>query len=405
MASVKENRNRRGEIISYRFRACVGRDPSTLKQVWRTCTVDRPEDMTPKAEARHIRRAAEDWERQQRNDYKKGLEPDRDKMTLAAFVNGHWWPNSVEASGYAPNTLISYAKLKRNLLEHFGERIRLVEIDPERVGRFVRWLKVDRAYSEWTVKMHFNLLRGVLSYAVACGYLESNVIDRMRQQDKPTVKCKEPDFMSAEEIKAFLNALEADEDMPELWKAFFQLLIFAGVRRGEGLALQWKDYDPEKKELTVSKSVTLTGEVGAETAVKDTKTGKTRRVPVSDSLAAALEARRREVTEQYGECKPAWYVFGAVENPEKTVSPNRAYGHLMRFQKKHGLRRTSVHLLRHSFASLCLQGGGNLKQLQSVLGHSQAQTTLTYYAGITESQNRAAVESVEKLIKDNANNR
>ena len=405
MSSIKTNRNRRGEIISYRFRACVGRDEVTGKQIWRTVTYPKPEGLTPKAERRAIERAADEWERQQRDDYRKGLEPDRDRVTLAGFIRGHWWPNSVEAAGYAPNTLISYTKLTRGVLEHFGERIRLIEIDPERVGAFVRWLKADRGLSERTTRMHFNLLRGVLSYAVACGYLESNPIERMRQQDKPTVTIKEPDFMSVEEIKAFLNALESDGDMPELWKAYFQLLIFAGVRRGEGLALTWADYDAERRELTISKSVTLTGESGAETAVKDTKTGKKRRVPVCDTLAAALEARRLEMLSQYGECNPAWFIFGAVENPEKTVSPNLAYGHLSRFQKKHGLRRTSVHLLRHSFASLCLEGGGNLKQLQAVLGHSRAQTTLTYYAGIAEHQSRAAVESVERLINNGGNDK
>lgn len=404
MASVKENRNKRGEIISYRFRACVGRDEVTGKQIWRTATFPRPDGMTPKAEGKHIRRTADEWERQQRDDYRKGLEPDRDRMTLAAFIRGHWWTNCIEAAGHAPNTLISYRKLSNTVLEHFGERVRLVELDPERVGRFVRWLKVDKGYSDRTTRMHFDILRGILSYAVSCGYLESSPVDRMRAQDRPTVKHKEPDFLTAEEIRAFLEALETDVEMPELWKAYFQLLIFAGVRRGEGLALTWADYDAGRRELTISKSVTLTGNPGAETIVKETKTGKARRVPVCDALSAALESRRREVTEQYGTVNPAWYIFGAVENPGKTVSPNRAYDRLSAFQKKHGLRRTSVHLLRHSFASLCLQGGGNLKQLQSVLGHSKASTTLLFYAGIDEQQNRAAVESVEKLIKNTGKN-
>lgn len=398
MASIKTNRNKAGQIISYRFRACVGRDEVTGKQIWRTATYPKPDGLTPKAERRAIERAADEWERQQRDDYRKGLSPDRDKMTLAAFIRRHWWPNSIEAAGHAPNTLISYRKLSNGVLEHFGERIRLVEVDPERIGRFVRWLKVDRGLSERTVRMHYDILRGILSFAVACGYLEASPIDRMRQQDKPTVSYREPDFLTVEEIKAFLNALESDDETPELWKAYFQLLIFAGVRRGEGLALTWADYDESRKELIVSKSVTLTGNPGAETAVKTPKNGKTRRVPVSDSLAAALERRRLEVMEHYGTVSPSWYIFGAVENPEKAVNPNTAYDRLSAFQKKHGLRRTSVHLLRHSFASLCLEGGGNLKQLQSVLGHSRAQTTLLFYAGIDESRNRAAVESVEKLI-------
>ena len=156
-------------------------------------------------------------------------------MTLAAFIRGHWWPNCIEAAGHAPNTLTSYRKLSNGVLEHFGERIRLVEVDPERIGWFVRWLKVDRGLSERTVRMHYDILRGVLSFAVACGYLESSPIDRMRQQDKPVVPHREPDFLTVQEIKAFLNALESDTDIPELWKAYFQLLIFAGVRRGDGL--------------------------------------------------------------------------------------------------------------------------------------------------------------------------
>ncbi|MBR0283254.1 MAG: site-specific integrase [Oscillibacter sp.] len=404
MASVKANKNKRGRVISYRIRCCVGRDPSTLKQVWRTCTVDRPENMTPKEEATYIRRLSEDWEKQQRADYKKGLEPNRDKMTLMEFVNGHWWPNSIEAARHAPNTLISYRKLSNTVLEHFGA-IRLVEITPERVGAFVRWMKVDKGYSDRTTRMHYDILRGVLSYAVSCGYLDASPIDAMRPQDKPTVPYREPDFLTVEEIKAFLDALEADEDMPGLWKAYFQLLIFAGVRRAEAFAVQWADYDESRKELIISKSVTLTGNPGAETAIKSPKNGRRRRVPVSSALATALEARRLEVMEHYGAVNPSWFIFGAVENPEKPINPNTAYDRLSAFQKKHGLRRVSVHILRHSFASLCLQGGGNLKQLQAVLGHNRASTTLLFYAGIAESQNREAVNAVEKLIKDNVSDK
>lgn len=405
MASIKTNRNKAGNIISYRFRACVGRDEVTGKQVWRTATYPKPDGLTPKAERRAIERAADEWERQQRDDYRKGLEPDRDKMTLAAFIRGHWWPNCIEAAGHTPNTLISYRKLSNGVLEHFGERIRLVEVDPERIGRFVRWLKVDRGLSERTVRMHYDILRGVLSFAVACGYLESSPIDRMRQHDKPTVPHREPDFLTVEEIKAFLNALESDTDIPELWKAYFQLLIFAGVRRGEGLALTWADYDATRKELTISKSVTLTGNPGAETAVKSTKSGKTRRVPVSDSLAAALERRRVEVMEHYGTVNPTWFIFGAVEAPEKTINPNSAYDKLSAFQRKHGLRRVSVHTLRHTFASLALSNGADLKAIQATLGHSRPGITLTYYAGLAESQTRKAVESVENLINGGGNDK
>lgn len=65
MASITEKRGRDGDIISYRFRACVGRDASD-RQIWRTATVKRPEGFTPARERKEVERLADDWEREQR---------------------------------------------------------------------------------------------------------------------------------------------------------------------------------------------------------------------------------------------------------------------------------------------------------------------------------------------------
>lgn len=392
MASVKVNG------ATFRVRVCLARDERTGKQVWRTATFQRPEGLTPKAEEKEIRRRADEWERQQRRDYEAGLDAHRDRVTLDAFTRGQWW-QYIEGRGLSYNTYTNYKMLSENVRQYYGPRIRLIEISKERVDGFIRWLRVEKSLSDATVRMHFDVLRGILDYAVSCGYLESSPIDRMRQQDKPTVKHEEPDFLTVEEAKAFLDALDSDKDMPVLWKCYFQLLLFAGVRRGEGLALTWADYDTDRKELTISKSVTLTGRANAETVVKGTKTGRKRRVPVSDTLAAALETRRAEMVAQYGTCERSWYIFGEVEDPEKVQSPNRVYGRLARFQKKHGLRRTSVHLLRHSFASLALANGADLKAIQATLGHSRPSMTLMFYSGVSERQNRAAVEGVERAVK------
>ena len=141
------------------------------------------------------------------------------------------------------------------------------------------------------------------------------------------------------------------------------------------------------------------------TAIKLPKNNKVRRIPVADSLAAALERRRLEVMEHYGECRDDWYIFGRTADPEKPRNPNDVYVRLTRFQKRNGLRRTSVHLLRHSFASLALANGADLKAIQATLGHSRPSMTLQFYSGVSEKQQRTAVDALEKAIKNNVSDK
>ena len=390
MASVKKNPNG-----TWRVRACLGRDERTGKQIWRTTTFQGLSETTPKKEEKAIRRMADDWEAQQKADYEMGLDAHRDKMTLEKFTREKWRPNIEARTVY--NTRESYRRISERILEYFGARIRLAEINVERVDGFIRWLKAERKLADKTVRKYFDVLRSILSYAVETGYLSVSPIEKMK--NKPQARTKEPDYLSMDEARQFLEALENDRYFDELWKAYFSLLLFGGVRRGEGLAVQWKDYDPDKKELFISKSVTLAD--GSERiAIKAPKNGKSRRVPVSDSLANALEARRREMTERYGECRDDWYIFGKTQAPDKPRDPNSVYQRLSRFQTRHGLRRTSVHMLRHSFASLALENGANLKAIQNTLGHSRPSMTLQFYSGVSERANRQAVDALEKAVRD-----
>ena len=392
MASIRKNASG-----TYWARVCLGRDERTGRQIWLTRTFSPVEGLTPAKAEKEIRQRVYEWEAQARADHEAGLDQHRDKRRLADFIRGSWWTYTT-GRGLAYNTRISLKKLSATVTEYFGDRIRLVEINRERIDGFIGWLRNERGYSDKTVRVHFDCLRGILDYATEAGYLKENPIDRMKPKDRPQVKVTEPDFLSEDEARAFLEALDNDKYLSELWKAYFSLLLFAGVRRAEGLALQWKDFNPDKLELTVSKSVTLTGEAGGVVAVKETKNGRVRRVPVADALAKAIEARRRECVEHYGECRDEWYIFGTDSDPAKPRNPNNVYRKLSRFQKRNGLRLTSVHLLRHSFASLSLANGADIASIQKTLGHSRPSMTLAYYSGVSEKQQRAAVEALENAI-------
>ena len=71
---------------------------------------------------------------------------------------------------------------------------------------------------------------------------------------------------------------------------------------------------------------------------------------------------------------------------------------MKRFVEKHNLPDVSPHDLRHSAAALALEAGTNLKAIQELLGHADPETTMKYYAGITEEAKRRSIEGTEDIL-------
>ena len=78
MASIKENRNKDGRIISYRIRVCVGRNEA-YKQIFKTTTLERPQGLTPAKERKEVERLAAEWEKKEREAFEQGKETARTK--------------------------------------------------------------------------------------------------------------------------------------------------------------------------------------------------------------------------------------------------------------------------------------------------------------------------------------
>ena len=78
MASITQNK-KDGKVISYKFKACVGRDEFG-KQIWRCTTWKAPDGLIPSRAEKAAQKAATDWEKQVKDEYKKDvLNPERIK--------------------------------------------------------------------------------------------------------------------------------------------------------------------------------------------------------------------------------------------------------------------------------------------------------------------------------------
>lgn len=402
MASVTPKKDKHGTIIGYKARICLDRDEQ-YKQIWRTTTIPRPEGLTPAKEKKEAQRLADEWERAQRAEYEKSRSKvDKSKITFRDFVEKHWWADHVEDGSHTPSSISFYGYMSKDLIEYFGPQKKLAQIDAETVKRYIKYCntkaltKRGEPYSAATTQHHFNTLRSILEYARRFRYIQYNPCQDLSPKEKPKREKKKVDFLAPEEAKDFISALERE---PLFWRAFMNLLITTGLRRGEAVGLQWGDIDPDKLTITVQRNVTIDKNSPERYHIGSTKTGESRTVDIVPRVFALLMALKREYQTKYeAVILPRGFIFCRTEDPYKPMYPTEPTRWLRKFTEQTHFHQVSPHDLRHTAATLALESGANLKDAQELLGHKDPSTTMSFYAGVTEESKRRTVEGIEKLI-------
>ena len=405
MATITPNRDKNGNIISYKVTLCVGRDEQ-YKQVWRTCTIQRPEGLTPAKEKKEIERQADAWAEAQKAEYEKShSKEDKSRITLSDFIVSHWWPDHVMDGSHTPSSISFYRYMSDDIIAYFGNRKRLAQIDAEAVKRYIKFLNTEATthsgdpLSATTIVRHYQTLRNILNYALRFGYVKDDPCKNLSTKDKPHRESKGIDFLSPKDARRFMLALEEE---PLFWQCFMNVLITCGLRRGEAVGLQWGDIDSEKLSLSVSRNVTVDKDSAEKYHIGNTKTGESRTVPISARVYSLLMMLKREQEEKYGvTLLPSAFIFCSVENGYKPLYPTEPTRWQSKFVKRHNLPKVSPHDLRHTAATLALESGADLKQVQQLLGHKDPATTMQFYAGVTEEGQRRTVDGIESLIVQN----
>lgn len=401
MATVIERKDKNGNFTKYKLMCCVGRDEAN-KQIWRTKTINRPEGLTPAKERKEVQRIADDWETEQKADYERNhSKVDKSKITLAEFVNEHWWPDHVLDGEHTPNSVSFFKHMSDDILEYFGSKKKLEQIDAEAIKRYIKYLRKEATtkngtpLSATTVQHHFGTLRNILEYARRFHYIKYNPCMDLSQKEKPHRDNKKIDFLTPEQAQRFMKCLN---DEPLFWQCFMNILITTGLRRGECVGLQWGDIDSNKLEMAVKRNVTIDKEAESKIHIGETKTKEQRIVPISQRLNGMLKRFKAEQEGKYGKLMPSAFIFCRSDNPYAPIYPTAPTRWQHRFVERNNLPKMSPHDLRHTAATLALESGADLKQVQELLGHKDPSTTMAFYAGVTEEAKRRTVEGIESLI-------
>lgn len=202
-----------------------------------------------------------------------------------------------------------------------------------------------------------------------------------------------PPSATRHEMRTLLLAQVADILLPaiqadRLYAAFF-LAFASGLRRGELLALRWRDVDLQTGIVQVRQTLVRAKnhEKGTSRMVfSDPKTPQSRRtIPIPEECLTALRQHRARQAEEKLLLGQAYNDHGLVfcQADGKPMDPRNFNRRFSRMLEKAGLPHIRLHDSRHTFATLLLEQGVSPKTVQTMLGHSSAKITLDVYSHVT----------------------
>jgi integrase len=270
--------------------------------------------------------------------------------------------------------------------KHFPEfaSIKMNRITAPMIEKFIMERQAARMPIN-TIRKIIVSLNQIFKYAARHGYIHQNpmlLAERPREpQDHESQSIKNIRVLNPSEISTFLAA-----EKNQKYRTMFMLAIMSGLRQGELIGLKWSDVDWRASQITVER--TFNNQAWYQPKTK----GSRRRIDLGPAMLRELKMWR----------------LACPSNELDLVFPNEAGGpinhnnlvvrHFRPSMKSAGIEKIRWHDLRHTYASLLVEQGENIKYIQSQLGHSSPTVTLNVYAHLMKPTNQEAALRLEGTI-------
>ena len=203
----------------------------------------------------------------------------------------------------------------------------------------------------------------------------------------PPKKAREMQVLTPEEIQRFL--IQAKENG---FYEMFLLELCSGMRRGELLALEWRDLNFKTGELRIDKQVTVVNHKVVCTRPKTKESMRT--IVLPQSLVEVLKEYKKTIDSKLMFPSP-------MKGGDEYRNPSSIGNTMKIILERANCKRVRFHDLRHTFATMALENGMDIKTLSSVIGHKSSATTLDIYAHTTDAMQHNAAANIERGIAGN----
>ena len=311
------------------------------------------------------------------NDIQQNTYIEKNDITLSALVT------EVVEDKKKSNEIISstYNRAKYTLKIITNNDIGNMPIRKITAKNIKDFLQSNTHYSESTIKKVYQLLGQTFRRAVERNYIIRNpMLFEETRRPKSDKESEKVEALTIDEEKKLLKALSNETS---IYKSIVLLMLFTGMRVGEVLALSWDDID--KKYINVKQTLTRDDD-GKVILGEKTKTPKgIRQLTITNNVKKILDNIP----------KTNEFLF-------PNITPRAVHDYITKINAINCIKNhIHPHMLRHTYATRCIEAGINVKVLQKKLGHKNIQTTLDTYASVFDNYENQEDDKIIKYFKKN----
>ncbi len=327
---------------------------------------------------------------------KKAL-ADSHKLDLAKqgkYTVGTWmdvWFENVAKVKVRPSSHQTYKGYIDNHIKPSIGKIPLEKLTTMELQKFYRKLltkgRVERVESKdqpkglsaKTVRNINQVISSAMDFAIAQKIISENPCKAVAL---PKLEHKEMQTIPAEQLQAFLTEAKATG----VYEMYY-IELATGLRRGELLGMKWEDIDMKQGIIRVRRQVSRIDGKIVEAPLKTKNSYRV--VTISPQAIEVLKQQKAKTNDQY--------VFPSPNGGP--ISPDSVNNMLHRVLDRAGIPKVRFHDLRHTFATLALQNGVDIKTVSGMLGHFSAGFTLDTYAHVTTAAQKEAAETMGQVLQ------
>ncbi len=280
----------------------------------------------------------------------------------------------------------------------------------------------EEGLSSTTIHSYHALISKICREAVCDAVLLFNIADH-DHLDPPKRKKPEIPLLECEEISQLIlfikekseKAAKTLED--QNWLVAIEILLRAGIRRGELIGLEWEDIDFKRRVIKIERACVTVKGMGVITTDLKTFSSK-RKIEMTDKLYDLLMEYKEMWLQHKENLGAKWQdkinittddgSVHTIDNDRLFISPQTSLPRhpdsinktIREMIVKNNLPKYTPHTLRHAAATMMLVNGVSINTISSILGHSDPSFTMDTYTYSPEKANRQAMQALDQAIED-----